>query len=496
MEPDLKAVSENPVAEQPSPTSAEEVPAEDVKDRIQSEQLRLLYSSIGKAIASTVVNTSLIVYICWDVVSHAVLIAWMAINWSIALIGVGTVAYYRRDAAAAAHNRQWRRLLFARLALAGAAFGSLAVFFTMAVPLTYQAFYFLVCGGMMAGAAGVYSVRTEMYVAYALPVSLPLTIRLFTYHGQLYYAMGVMVPLFFAILFSTVRSMHASSREALTLRFKNEDLVKKLSDEKSNVEKANQQLAHARDELWGEMQLARKIQTVLLPQAPAVPGYRIAAYMEPADEVGGDYYDVINVGGRNWVVIGDVSGHGVVAGLVMMMAQTAIQAVLARSPRLSPPELLVAVNGVLSENVRRLGDDKYMTLTVIAVEDEGGLRFAGLHQDILIYRKEADAVEAIPTEGLWIGLQDDIEGMVPEDCATVDVGDTVLLYTDGITEARARGAHPQRSSDGRYGVEQLSQQLKSVGKLAPLEIKDALVQSLAEYETSDDVTVVVLSREA
>lgn len=98
----------------------------------------------------------------------------------------------------------------------------------------------------------------------------------------------------------------------------------------------NEELTNARNHLWGEMQLARKIQTVLLPKKPVIPGYEIAAYMETADEVGGDYYDVINADGKNWLVIGDVSGHGVPAGLIMMMAQTAIHTVLKERPHARP----------------------------------------------------------------------------------------------------------------------------------------------------------------
>ncbi len=69
------------------------------------------------------------------------------------------------------------------------------------------------------------------------------------------------------------------------------------------------------ERLKSEMKLAKKIQTLLLPKNPVISGYEIAASMEPSEQVGGDYYDVISVIGYDWLVIGDVSGHGVIPNL-------------------------------------------------------------------------------------------------------------------------------------------------------------------------------------
>src|SRR5690606_37302721 len=82
-------------------------------------------------------------------------------------------------------------------------------------------------------------------------------------------------------------------------------------------------LKQARDSLWSEMELARDIQLSLLPKKLDIYGYEIAASTQPAQEVGGDYYEVIETAsGTRYVAIGDVAGHGLSAGLIMMMAQT------------------------------------------------------------------------------------------------------------------------------------------------------------------------------
>ena len=127
-------------------------------------------------------------------------------------------------------------------------------------------------------------------------------------------------------------------KSAATIALANSIMYSRLAMLKDNlehlVEERTAELVKAMSALWGEMELAKKIQTVLLPRAPAISGLEIAAYMRPADEVGGDYYDVINAQGIDWLVIGDVSGHGVPAGLIMMMVQTAIHTVLEGKPNL------------------------------------------------------------------------------------------------------------------------------------------------------------------
>ncbi len=121
------------------------------------------------------------------------------------------------------------------------------------------------------------------------------------------------------------------------------------------VEERTAELKKAMDALWGEMELAKKIQTTLLPRAPAIRGFEIATYMQPADQVGGDYYDIINAEGLDWLVIGDVSGHGVPAGLIMMMVQTAIHMAITAKPNLRPDVLLNRVNSVITENIAEAG---------------------------------------------------------------------------------------------------------------------------------------------
>ncbi len=265
---------------------------------------------------------------------------------------------------------------------------------------------------------------------------------------------------------------------------------------RTQLQESNNKLTQAHEALWGEMQLAKKIQTVLLPKSPQIRGYEISAHMVPADEVGGDYYDVINVGDRDWLIIGDVSGHGVPAGLVMMMVQTSIRVVLGENPGILPSDLLTAINKTISNNIKQLGENKYMTLTALAELKNGEFSFSGLHQDIMIYRVKTGKVDLIETRGIWIGVMDEIKGLLKDDKITMESGDVLLLYTDGLTEASLEGSVKVKQLDDKemFGDEKLAEILGKHGKESTDNIKKSIISSLEEYKLNDDYTVLIMRK--
>jgi len=236
-----------------------------------------------------------------------------------------------------------------------------------------------------------------------------------------------------------------------------------------------------------DMELAKKIQTVLLPKSPEIQGYEIAASCEPAEEVGGDYYDVISVNGYDWIVIGDVSGHGVTSGLVMMMVQTSIHTVLIQNPQTPPSHLLSVINRTIYENIVKMDEQKHMTILVIACGKDGFFDFSGLHEDILLWSAETRKVEKIKTDGMWIGLEPDISKMLPANEFRLETGDCIVLYTDGITEAWG--------ADGKmFGEERLIKIVESSGGKSAAEIHAAVLEALKPYEKPDDITLLVMKR--
>lgn len=262
------------------------------------------------------------------------------------------------------------------------------------------------------------------------------------------------------------------------------------------VESANSMLIKARDELWGEMRLAKKIQTILLPDDPKISGYDLSSYTEPATEVGGDYYDIINSRNGDWIIIGDVSGHGVPAGLIMMMVQTAIRVAIDSDPDLCPFELLKIINQTISHNIYHVDSDMYMTITAILCTRNGQLIFSGLHQDILVYRADLESLEIVKTSGPWIGFYRNNDMLLENDNLTLGCGDVMLIYTDGITEAWRKDSEKDYRDPERdmFGSERLSKVFLDLGKCPTKDIIRGILDNMKDYEFHDDVTMVVIRR--
>jgi len=249
------------------------------------------------------------------------------------------------------------------------------------------------------------------------------------------------------------------------------------------------ELKKARDALWSEMELAKRIQTALLPDKRRIKGYEVAAAMFPAKEVGGDYYDIIETSkGDKWITIGDVSGHGVDSGLIMMMAQTSIISMVNNSTTLSPSVIFKSVNTVIRENISRMGSDHYMTLTAIHLDDKQ-MTLAGKHQDVILYRAAHNKTEVLPTRGTWLGIVDHIEEHVSDLTVDLKEGDLILLFTDGITEStNARG--------DLYGQERLERALNEYADLPISRLLDKIIEDVMAFqeEQSDDMTVLVIKK--
>jgi serine phosphatase RsbU (regulator of sigma subunit) len=160
--------------------------------------------------------------------------------------------------------------------------------------------------------------------------------------------------------------------------------------------------------------------------------------MQPAEEVGGDFYDVLhNERSRAlWVTIGDVSGHGVPAGLVMLMTQSAFAAYFRANPLARPDEVIRGVNDLLSEQIGvRLRDNKYVTGLLLQHAGAGRFVYAGAHEWPLIWRKSSGKSEVLEAPGPWLGIKRDLDD-IPVSSFNLAPGDVLCLYSDGLIEAR------------------------------------------------------------
>jgi serine phosphatase RsbU (regulator of sigma subunit)/uncharacterized integral membrane protein len=258
--------------------------------------------------------------------------------------------------------------------------------------------------------------------------------------------------------------------------------------------RATIELRLARDSLISEMKVAQQIQQLLLPKEPKLPDHDIFGVMVPADDVGGDYYDVLaSRTGRCFVAIGDVSGHGVTAGVTMMMARSTLVATLEADPSVSLQSIYLAVNRALRENLRRMDLDLYMTFLLLEYLGAGDYRAVGAHLPMLIHRKSSGEVDQVIANGAWLGMIDDLgETDLPLVEFHLDPGDLLFLYTDGIVERRTADRKEM------FGYPRLNSALQ---KNAQAQSSQVLVENvlaeMRDYSSfqDDDVTLVALRRQ-
>jgi serine phosphatase RsbU (regulator of sigma subunit) len=255
----------------------------------------------------------------------------------------------------------------------------------------------------------------------------------------------------------------------------------------------NQRLAAENLRMSAELGVSRKLQQMLLPKEDElgqIPGLEISGFMEPAAEVGGDYYDVLNQNGKIKISIGDVTGHGLESGVLMLMAQTATRTLLSHSET-NPVKFLSTLNRTIYENVKRMGCDKSLTLALLDYHD-GKVWLSGQHEEILVIRDQGQ-IERIDTLtlGFPLGLEADITDLIAQAQIQLSTGDGIVLYTDGITEAL-------NAAQECYGVERLCQVIQQHWYRSPQAIQQAVIEDVRQYigdqTVHDDITLLVLKQ--
>jgi serine phosphatase RsbU (regulator of sigma subunit) len=250
-----------------------------------------------------------------------------------------------------------------------------------------------------------------------------------------------------------------------------------------------QRQAQERERIEQELRVARLIQQTLLPKhVPDLPGYQLAAYYQPAREVGGDFYDFLELDDDHLgLVVGDVTDKGVPAAIVMATTRTMLRASAQRLD--SPGEVLKRVNDVI---VRDIPPNMFITcLYAILDLTTGLLRYANAGHDLPYRRRTSNngGAEELRATGMPLGL---LPGMSYEEKEIVlEEGDSVLFYSDGLVEAH----DPQRDMFGFPRLQGLVGAHRSDGSA----MVNFLLSELArftgeEWEQEDDITLVTLDR--
>ncbi len=279
-----------------------------------------------------------------------------------------------------------------------------------------------------------------------------------------------------------------------TLEDKVQERTAELAQANQEISSLNQKLKAENLRMGAELEVARQIQKMILPKTEeleSVPGLDIAGFMEPADEVGGDYYDVLQTDGIVTLGIGDVTGHGLESGLLMLMTQTAVLT-LKEIKEHDPVRFLDTLNRTIYHNVQRMNSDKNLTLAILNYS-EGRVSISGQHEETLVVRA-GGRIERIDTMdlGLPIGLDDDIADFIDRTFVELLPGDGVVLYTDGIPEA-------YNLDKQHYGMHRLCNVISQNWQQSAREIKQAIVNDLRNFigkqKVFDDITLLVFKQQ-
>ena len=273
-----------------------------------------------------------------------------------------------------------------------------------------------------------------------------------------------------------------------------------LSKANEEITELNERLNAENLRLGAEVEVTRTLQRMVLPRSDelqAVPGLDIAAYMDPADEVGGDYYDVLQHNGKFKIGMGDVTGHGLESGVLMLMTQMGIRTLMT-SDESDPSRFLDVLNRTLYNNVQRMGIDKSLTLLLIDyTPPDGGsitgkMRVSGQHEELIVVRQggKIDRIDTIDL-GFPVALDEDIADFVDHVDIELHPGDGVVLYTDGITEAE--------NSDGvQYALEKLCSVISDHWTHPAETIKQTIIddvkQHIGSHTVFDDITLLVVKQ--
>ncbi|MFH0989335.1 MAG: PP2C family protein-serine/threonine phosphatase [bacterium] len=257
-----------------------------------------------------------------------------------------------------------------------------------------------------------------------------------------------------------------------------------------------------------ELDLAREIQIELLPTQLINPaGYELAAYSEVAQNVGGDYYDMIPLSdGSMMVVIGDVSGKGLSAALYMVKVQTTLQ-ILAKTET-DPRMLLTQLNSYIYGQLKR---NYFLTISLVRIYPNGAINYcrAG-HTPAILYKSSVRQCSVLQPQGLALGMAPSekngssatgstvskngercFEEMLEVHGTVLHKNDSLLLTTDGVIEML-------NSAGKEFGQERLQEIVVERGDASAEELKNYLVSELESFQSGcelrDDVTIVVIKR--
>jgi sigma-B regulation protein RsbU (phosphoserine phosphatase) len=249
---------------------------------------------------------------------------------------------------------------------------------------------------------------------------------------------------------------------------------------------------HEKRRLEAELSQASEIQRILLPKSdPELSDYRMAATYRPARHVSGDYYDYVKVDEDHYgVAIADVCGKGIAASLIMAMCRSSLRSNCRGN--LDPASVLHRVNKSIYPDIR---EDMFVSFLYLILErgsETLSIANAG-HEPPLIRRSKNGEVEVCKVPGLAVGVDKGpvFERVVKDQELNLEIGDILILYTDGLIEAMDRNGE-------EFGFEQFQECFKNASGTTADEVLDSIMKELESFtagtSATDDITLIAVEK--
>ncbi len=250
----------------------------------------------------------------------------------------------------------------------------------------------------------------------------------------------------------------------------------------------------SKERLEKEIEIAKEIQSTLLPRrAPDTNSFQFGGIMVPARGIGGDYYDFILSPDHSelFLCIGDVSGKGVAAGLVMATVRTILHSLV--RVRNSTWDIVNDINSYLYQSYKDSVTPRFMSLILMKWNSKTGkiiVSGAG-HGYFYIHRKSTNKIELVETGGVILGITNELEPFRNENVLDLFSGDTLFMFTDGVTEA-------YNNRDEQFGDERLVQSIEATIEKEPKQILESILSNIRSFmrdkEQHDDITMVAVRK--
>jgi phosphoserine phosphatase RsbU/P len=249
--------------------------------------------------------------------------------------------------------------------------------------------------------------------------------------------------------------------------------------------------ANEKKRLDHDLEIARDIQRILLPaEAPAVTGFEIYGINVPAHQVGGDYFDYIEVDHeRLGVAIADVSCKGVPASLIMAICRSVLRSQAPQNP--SPADVLQKVNRQLYPDIK---EDMFITMVYLILDSIGITLARAGHDAPLLYKLSSQTIIPLKPRGMVLGIDSGsaFDRLTSDFTVPLERGDCLVLYTDGVTEALD-------NEGNEFGVERTIESIRESAPQGARAVVTRLIDDVRSFAAStpqnDDITLIAIRKE-